>query len=90
VLSHGIVMFSNQTCRIIILPVYSKPSFPAMHRFKQLADGNHIFFTVADVSECEINTHNCNDNAMCINTDASYTCACNNGFTLFNGSAKNM
>jgi hypothetical protein len=74
-------MFSKQTYRIIILPFYSKPSLPAMHRFMQLAVGDHIFFTVADVNECDINTHNCDDNAICINTDGSYTCECNIGFT---------
>jgi hypothetical protein len=38
-------------------------------------------FTVADVNECAINTHNCHDNATCNNTHGSFTCACNNGFT---------
>merc|ERR1711976_385607 len=30
--------------------------------------------------ECDLGTHNCSDNAMCVNTDAGYNCTCNTYF----------
>ena len=40
------------------------------------------FFPLADVNECANDTlHNCHDNATCANTDGSFTCACNTGFS---------
>jgi hypothetical protein len=41
-------------------------------------------FYFSDVNECASNTHNCNDNAICTNTNGSFTCVCKNGF-LGNG-----
>ena len=35
----------------------------------------------ADVDECEIDIHSCNRNAVCTNTEGSFTCACYPGFT---------
>ena len=34
-----------------------------------------------DVDECSIETHNCSENATCIDTDNSYTCECKDGYT---------
>ena len=34
-----------------------------------------------DVDECSLSTANCNANATCTNTEGSFTCACNNGYT---------
>ena len=34
-----------------------------------------------DVDECDIGIHSCDRNAMCSNTDGSFTCACHPGFT---------
>lgn len=34
-----------------------------------------------DNDECTDQTDACDDNAACTNTDGSYTCACNAGFT---------
>ena len=35
----------------------------------------------ADVDECAIGNHNCHDDATCYNTEGSYTCSCNIGYT---------
>ena len=34
-----------------------------------------------DVNECEIATDNCGDNASCSNTEGSFECTCDQGFT---------
>ena len=39
--------------------------------------GNHF----SDINECILGTHNCHANAACSNTDGSFTCACNSGYT---------
>ena len=36
---------------------------------------------VADVDECTTDTHNCDVNAVCTDTDGSFTCACNSGYS---------
>ena len=39
----------------------------------------NIFFA-SDVDECSLG-HQCDSSATCYNTDGSYTCTCNSGFT---------
>ena len=40
-----------------------------------------LFFHV-DINECESdNSNNCDENAQCTNTEGSYTCTCNPGYT---------
>lgn len=39
-----------------------------------------------DVDECEEGTHDCHENAKCMNTDGSYTCTCEEGYS---GDGKN-
>ena len=40
-----------------------------------------VVFYHADVNECEAGTSDCDDNADCENTEGSYNCSCNTGFT---------
>ena len=35
----------------------------------------------ADIDECTDGTDNCHDDAQCTNTDGSFTCMCNSGYT---------
>ena len=34
-----------------------------------------------DINECERDDDNCHENAQCINTEGSFTCFCNPGYT---------
>ena len=36
---------------------------------------------IADIDECASNTDNCNDNAECSNSNGTFTCTCNTGYT---------
>ena len=39
---------------------------------------------MSDINECPspgVDTHNCSGNASCTDTDGSYTCMCNAGYT---------
>ena len=33
-----------------------------------------------DINECDLKTHNCDENASCLNTPGSFTCTCNRGY----------
>uniref|UniRef100_A0A0G4I2G1 EGF-like domain-containing protein n=1 Tax=Chromera velia CCMP2878 TaxID=1169474 RepID=A0A0G4I2G1_9ALVE len=37
--------------------------------------------TCTDINECTAGTHDCDTNAACTNTAASFTCACNTGYS---------
>ena len=34
-----------------------------------------------DINECELDLDNCDEQATCTNTEGSYTCLCNAGWT---------
>ncbi|XP_020604386.1 fibrillin-1-like [Orbicella faveolata] len=38
-------------------------------------------YGTADIDECMANTHDCHPSATCTNTEDSFTCACNEGYT---------
>ena len=36
---------------------------------------------ISDLDECQLETDGCHDNATCADTDGSYTCTCDIGYT---------
>ena len=40
-----------------------------------------ISFPISDIDECAIHTDDCHDHATCTDTEESYTCSCNDGWT---------
>ena len=43
--------------------------------------GDFSYAGCDDIDECTAGTHTCDTNAACTNTDGSFTCACNSGYT---------
>ena len=41
-------------------------------------------FFCQDIDECAVNADNCDRNAACINTDGSFICVCDDGYSGFN------
>ena len=37
--------------------------------------------SLLDINECEVDLHNCDQQATCTNNPGSYSCACNTGWT---------
>ena len=35
---------------------------------------------ISDLDECQMSTHNCSDNATCIDTEGSFNCSCKPGY----------
>ena len=43
---------------------------------------SYILFTYfIDNNECILATHNCHNNATCLNSNGSFTCLCNTGYS---------
>ncbi|RDD39041.1 Mucin-like protein, partial [Trichoplax sp. H2] len=42
---------------------------------------NYVTTTTPDINECVIGSHRCHAQAQCVNTNSSYYCVCNSGFT---------
>ena len=42
---------------------------------------NYLYALFSDNNECTLGTHNCHTNATCTNTDGSFTCACDTGYS---------
>ena len=40
-----------------------------------------FYFGTTDINECELGVDQCTTNATCSNTEGSYECNCNTGFT---------
>ena len=40
-----------------------------------------IFSQYLDINECSSGTDNCAEQASCVDTDGSFTCTCNTGYT---------
>ena len=41
----------------------------------------NYFFTVSDIDECSTGTDTCDTNADCSNSDGSFTCSCQSGYS---------
>ena len=40
----------------------------------------NVFTSLVDIDECNLDTHNCDVNANCTDTDGSFNCTCNQGY----------
>ena len=38
-------------------------------------------FCLVDINECDLDLDNCDENAACTDTDGSFICECNDGFS---------
>ena len=41
----------------------------------------NLINTSSDIDECSKGSDDCHDNATCIDTDGSYNCSCNSGYS---------
>ena len=40
-----------------------------------------LIILITDIDECSDGSDDCDDNAVCTNTDGSFTCVCESGYT---------
>ena len=50
------------------------------HVYVLLPPRSSYELTITDVDECELNSTCTSSNAVCVNTDGSFLCRCNEGF----------
>ena len=43
-------------------------------------EGDGVNECYQPINECDLGTHECNENAFCFDTNQSYGCICNEGF----------
>lgn len=51
------------------------------HIYDDLTYDTCVTLSLKDINECVRGTDDCNTNAACSNTDGSFTCTCNTGFS---------
>jgi hypothetical protein len=50
--------------------------------FKFVVHNNNLNrYALSDIDECARNLFSCHASAGCVNTDGSYNCVCNNGYS---------
>ena len=52
-----------------------------MTRCKPISSINFYCFVFLDKDECDLGEDDCHDNAVCTDTDGSFTCACESGYS---------
>ena len=57
-----------------------RPSLILLRSPPTIAVDNHAVTTIADIDECEENTHNCSQ--VCQNTIPGFKCACKRGYRM--------
>ena len=41
----------------------------------------YVFELISEINECDVGLDNCGVNASCANTDGSFTCSCDTGYS---------
>ncbi|CAK8688435.1 unnamed protein product [Clavelina lepadiformis] len=70
----------EQDCALASLR-YIDEDYPAGSWLDSDCDHREFYVCKKDLNECMDNTHNCDKNALCINTEGSFTCICKEGYT---------
>ena len=76
-------LFSANAILLDTLPIWFFCNFLIwFHSFKSTGSSTNMHdFVSLELDECELETHNCHAKASCSNTDGSYTCTCDDGYT---------
>ena len=76
-------LFSANAILLDTLPIWFFCNFLIwFHSFKSTGSSTSMHdFVSLELDECELETHNCHAKASCSNTDGSYTCKCDDGYT---------